>query len=681
MLFPRAARRRSAHRLDLATSTSLPVVSWLGATDRGDDADGFASVAHGPGMPLLGEHARGRFTRPHLRGHRVRRTATWSTWFASTAGRRSTTTGCCVVRAVRQGRRARRWSPSWSRSLGGASARLRHTVTNTAPGDYVARRPRGRAARRRTTTSSCSTSPAATSVSAPRSGTPSPTGSGCARVASGVPGWAPPRMVVLGTPGFSTTHGERARRPRRAGAATRCCGSSATPRTGTTHRRRRAAAAGRGACWRPGASTPRRGSYVAAADDGLDGLAAVWHAYQRSLDAHPAHQPVVLNVWEAVYFDHDLDRLQAIADRAARVGVERFVLDDGWFHDRRDDTAGLGDWWVDPSGVARRAGPARRPRARAGHGVRALVRAGDGQPRLRPLPRAPRLDPVGRRPGAAAAPQPAGARPVPSRGAATTSSTGCSAVLSAHPIDYVKWDHNRDLLEAGSRRARRRPGRARADPGVLRPARPAARGAPRRRLGVVRLGRRAHRPRRARAGAAGLDLRHDRRPGAPADPALDHPAGRAGVRRRARLRAHLAHHRAHAVAGLPGRDGAVRRVRHRVGPDRGLGGGARPARRRGSSATSGSGRCCTPGRVVRPESRDPAVLLHGVVAADRARGAGRARAARRVGAQPRRLGPRARASTRTATYDAAPGRVRSTDAAVEHVRRRCPRPARPTGER
>ena len=78
--------------------------------------------------------------------------------------------------------------------------------------------------------------------------------------------------------------------------------------------------------------------YVAAADDGLDGLAATWHAHQRSLPSHPAHQPVVLNVWEAVYFDHDLDRLTAIADRAAQIGVERFVLDDGWFAGRRDDS-------------------------------------------------------------------------------------------------------------------------------------------------------------------------------------------------------------------------------------------------------------------------------------------------------------------------------------------------------
>ena len=63
---------------------------------------------------------------------------------------------------------------------------------------------------------------------------------------------------------------------------------------------------------------------------------------------HPRDpRPATLNVWEAVYFDHDLDRLVRLADLAAEAGVERFVLDDGWFRHRRDDTAGLGDWYVD----------------------------------------------------------------------------------------------------------------------------------------------------------------------------------------------------------------------------------------------------------------------------------------------------------------------------------------------
>ena len=57
---------------------------------------------------------------------------------------------------------------------------------------------------------------------------------------------------------------------------------------------------------------------------------------------------MLLNTWEAVYFDHDLDKLKALADAAAQVGIERYVLDDGWFGSRRDDTSGLGDWQVSP---------------------------------------------------------------------------------------------------------------------------------------------------------------------------------------------------------------------------------------------------------------------------------------------------------------------------------------------
>lgn len=59
-------------------------------------------------------------------------------------------------------------------------------------------------------------------------------------------------------------------------------------------------------------------------------------------------RPVLLNTWEAVYFDHDTARLQELADSAAAVGIERFVLDDGWFGSRRNDRRGLGDWWVSP---------------------------------------------------------------------------------------------------------------------------------------------------------------------------------------------------------------------------------------------------------------------------------------------------------------------------------------------
>ncbi len=81
---------------------------------------------------------------------------------------------------------------------------------------------------------------------------------------------------------------------------------------------------------------------------GLDGVTNRLVRHQRAGDDHRASRPrpLVLNTWEAVYFSSDLDQLRRLADTAASIGVERFVLDDGWFGSRRDDTRGLGDWQV-----------------------------------------------------------------------------------------------------------------------------------------------------------------------------------------------------------------------------------------------------------------------------------------------------------------------------------------------
>ncbi|KJL41087.1 alpha-galactosidase [Microbacterium trichothecenolyticum] len=90
-----------------------------------------------------------------------------------------------------------------------------------------------------------------------------------------------------------------------------------------------------------------RAAFVYTAE-GLDGFAHRVHTWLRARPQHPSSvRPLVLNTWEAVYFDHDPDRLTALAERAAEVGIERFVLDDGWFQGRRDDSTSLGDWVVD----------------------------------------------------------------------------------------------------------------------------------------------------------------------------------------------------------------------------------------------------------------------------------------------------------------------------------------------
>ncbi|MGA0879362.1 MAG: alpha-galactosidase [Ilumatobacteraceae bacterium] len=72
------------------------------------------------------------------------------------------------------------------------------------------------------------------------------------------------------------------------------------------------------------------------------------HRLARRWSPRPAAgpRPVHINTWAAVYFDQDETKLRQLADVAASVGIERFVLDDGWFGTRRSDRSGLGDWDV-----------------------------------------------------------------------------------------------------------------------------------------------------------------------------------------------------------------------------------------------------------------------------------------------------------------------------------------------
>lgn len=88
--------------------------------------------------------------------------------------------------------------------------------------------------------------------------------------------------------------------------------------------------------------------YATYSGDGLNGAAIRFqkHLRQKTPFARKT-RPVHYNCWEAVYFDHDLDELKEIASQAAALGAERFVLDDGWFGRRDDDTSSLGDWWID----------------------------------------------------------------------------------------------------------------------------------------------------------------------------------------------------------------------------------------------------------------------------------------------------------------------------------------------
>jgi alpha-galactosidase len=81
-------------------------------------------------------------------------------------------------------------------------------------------------------------------------------------------------------------------------------------------------------------------------EDGFGGASRAWHAYQLAHVVPKAEQlrPVLYNSWEATHFDVSEASQRKLADRAADLGVELFVVDDGWFGSRRDDTSGLGDW-------------------------------------------------------------------------------------------------------------------------------------------------------------------------------------------------------------------------------------------------------------------------------------------------------------------------------------------------
>jgi alpha-galactosidase len=195
--------------------------------------------------------------------------------------------------------------------------------------------------------------------------------------------------------------------------------------------------------------------------EGLDAAAGRFHEHVRSLPGHPSTpRPVTLNAWEAVYFDQSLERLQPILEVAQRLGVERFVLDDGWFSTRRDDTSGLGDWtvatqvwptglgplvaavrahgmtfglWFEPEMVSERSdlarchpdwlcGPSHRPPLAARH--QQLLNLANPEAR----------------------------RYVRDR---------LSSIIAELHVDYIKWDFNRDVLEPVDRMTGRTVGRER----------------------------------------------------------------------------------------------------------------------------------------------------------------------------------------------------------------------------
>lgn len=204
--------------------------------------------------------------------------------------------------------------------------------------------------------------------------------------------------------------------------------------------------------WRlePGQSFTTPEAVVAWSATGLGGLSAAFHALFRDRLARgpwrDRPRPILLNNWEATYFDFDADRLVAIAATARDLGVELFVLDDGWFGARDDDTTSLGDWFVDRrklpdgiEGVARRITDlgigfglwiepemvSRRSRLFEAHpdwaiGIPGRPRTESRQQLVLDLSQPAVVDHL---------------------------ATVLTEVLGSAPISYIKWDMNRNITE------------------------------------------------------------------------------------------------------------------------------------------------------------------------------------------------------------------------------------------
>jgi alpha-galactosidase len=184
---------------------------------------------------------------------------------------------------------------------------------------------------------------------------------------------------------------------------------------------------------------------------GIDGVTDRTYRWLRSRPEHPTNvrpRPLTLNVWEAVYFDHNLEKLTQLADVAKEVGVERFVLDDGWFGARRNDLAGLGDWVVAPEVWPNGLQPLGKMLKERGieFGLwfeGEMVNPDSDLYRAHPewiLHVGDRVPPEGRHQHVL---------DLTHEGAYQHVLNQVDAVLNDNEISYIKWDHNKVLIEPG----------------------------------------------------------------------------------------------------------------------------------------------------------------------------------------------------------------------------------------
>jgi alpha-galactosidase len=201
-----------------------------------------------------------------------------------------------------------------------------------------------------------------------------------------------------------------------------------------------------------GAET-RAGTYFQTAEliaahstQGLNGIGATFqHDIRDRVVQWPNRarpRPVHYNCWEAVYFRHSLPELSDIATRAAALGAERFVLDDGWFGKRNDDTTSLGDWTIDrqkwPYGLHPLIAHIHKLGMTFGLWFEPeMVNPDSDLFRAHPdWMLGPRDQTTGRNQMVLDLANPA---------VRDNLFAQVSAILTEYPIDYIKWDHNRLL--------------------------------------------------------------------------------------------------------------------------------------------------------------------------------------------------------------------------------------------
>ena len=204
---------------------------------------------------------------------------------------------------------------------------------------------------------------------------------------------------------------------------------------------------------RPGETFATPEAVMVYSDRGLNGMSQAFHTLYRSRLARgvwrDAVRPVLVNNWEATYFDFNEEKLLALATEARALGIELFVLDDGWFRNRSSDETGLGDWEVDtaklPGGLKGFGEKLNAMGLQFGLWIEPeMVNPGTWLWQEHP-------DWVLHQPGR---------RPLPSRHQYVLDCSNpavvdylydrLTALLDGAPVSYIKWDMNRSISDAFS---------------------------------------------------------------------------------------------------------------------------------------------------------------------------------------------------------------------------------------